>query len=111
MIRRPPRSTLTDTLFPYTTLFRSACNRRLIDRARAGNHLAVERNLAARRNDHMRSDRNISNRHVLLATSDIPYPGSVGRDVPQRGNGTAGAAPAPRYEARRVGNAVVRQCR
>src|SRR3546814_20698092 len=24
MIRRPPRSTLTDTLFPYPTLFRSA---------------------------------------------------------------------------------------
>src|SRR3546814_2638620 len=23
IIRRPPRSTLTDTLFPYTTLFRS----------------------------------------------------------------------------------------
>src|SRR3546814_10261873 len=28
MIRRPPRSTRTDTLFPYTTLFRSArCGR------------------------------------------------------------------------------------
>src|SRR3546814_11064642 len=29
MIRRPPRSTRTDTLFPYTTLFRSvsACRR------------------------------------------------------------------------------------
>src|SRR3546814_14790755 len=26
MIRRPPRSTRTDTLFPYTTLFRSAAN-------------------------------------------------------------------------------------
>src|SRR3546814_6005500 len=25
MIRRPPISTLTDTLFPYTTLFRSHC--------------------------------------------------------------------------------------
>src|SRR3546814_19991562 len=25
MIRRPPRSTRTDTLFPYTTLFRSHC--------------------------------------------------------------------------------------
>src|SRR3546814_5962123 len=25
MIRRPPRSTRTDTLFPYTTLFRSRC--------------------------------------------------------------------------------------
>src|SRR3546814_20181231 len=29
MIRRPPRSTRTDTLFPYTTLFRSRWNRYL----------------------------------------------------------------------------------
>src|SRR3546814_3268762 len=29
MIRRPPRSTRTDTLFPYTTLFRSARARAL----------------------------------------------------------------------------------
>src|SRR3546814_3882219 len=29
MIRRPPRSTRTDTLFPYTTLFRSAELKRL----------------------------------------------------------------------------------
>src|SRR3546814_1990088 len=28
MIRRPPRSTRTDTLFPYTTLFRSAAHPR-----------------------------------------------------------------------------------
>src|SRR3546814_12757158 len=28
MIRRPPRSTRTDTLFPYTTLFRSPGSRR-----------------------------------------------------------------------------------
>src|SRR3546814_2423864 len=28
MIRRPPRSTRTDTLFPYTTLFRSKPHRR-----------------------------------------------------------------------------------
>src|SRR3546814_15137934 len=27
MIRRPPRSTRTDTLFPYTTLFRSRLRR------------------------------------------------------------------------------------
>src|SRR3546814_10170848 len=27
MIRRPPRSTRTDTLFPYTTLFRSTHDR------------------------------------------------------------------------------------
>src|SRR3546814_3823239 len=31
MIRRPPRSTRTDTLFPYTTLFRSKLNTTLTD--------------------------------------------------------------------------------
>src|SRR3546814_10999202 len=35
MIRRPPRSTRTDTLFPYTTLFRSAADARA-DRSRDG---------------------------------------------------------------------------
>src|SRR3546814_12270305 len=34
MIRRPPRSTRTDTLFPYTTLFRSSFLRRGRNRAR-----------------------------------------------------------------------------
>src|SRR3546814_9512228 len=29
MIRRPPRSTRTDTLFPYTTLFRSIADARV----------------------------------------------------------------------------------
>src|SRR3546814_5529563 len=29
MIRRPPRSTRTDTLFPYTTLFRSITSREI----------------------------------------------------------------------------------
>src|SRR3546814_9996990 len=32
MIRRPPRSTRTDTLFPYTTLFRSAVLVELLER-------------------------------------------------------------------------------
>src|SRR3546814_4625060 len=40
MIRRPPRSTRTDTLFPYTTLFRSAfpmeSREHQIDLGRAG---------------------------------------------------------------------------
>src|SRR3546814_7686492 len=34
MIRRPPRSTRTDTLFPYPTLFRSALSRCRTDRNR-----------------------------------------------------------------------------
>src|SRR3546814_2796108 len=36
MIRRPPRSTRTDTLFPYTTLFRSCPPERLL--AAIGGH-------------------------------------------------------------------------
>src|SRR3546814_7583056 len=39
MIRRPPRSTRTDTLFPYTTLFRSAMES-LKPRAKNLNELA-----------------------------------------------------------------------
>src|SRR3546814_3225594 len=55
MIRRPPRSTRTDTLFPYTTLFRSIdTGERLVEqhdrrlgRERAGNLAAPP--LAARK--------------------------------------------------------------
>src|SRR3546814_10462724 len=36
MIRRPPRSTRTDTLFPYTTLFRSAADVLMPDLERVG---------------------------------------------------------------------------
>src|SRR3546814_2471476 len=49
MIRRPPRSTRTDTLFPYTTLFRSGladlqCRERLLQRGGQLPH----RNIVAR---------------------------------------------------------------
>src|SRR3546814_19530066 len=48
MIRRPPRSTRTATLFPYTTLFRSGAGKVGVDRDRqhrlycAPNRLAVD---------------------------------------------------------------------
>src|SRR3546814_9484326 len=38
MIRRPPRSTRTDTLFPYTTLFRSPPKRITKSRRTAAQH-------------------------------------------------------------------------
>src|SRR3546814_4332777 len=41
MIRRPPRSTRTDTLFPYTTLFRSARGCRKGQRSKADRRAAV----------------------------------------------------------------------
>src|SRR3546814_17545870 len=44
MIRRPPRSTRTDTLFPYTTLFRS---RLIIPFGVGGNNDIVGRRIAS----------------------------------------------------------------
>src|SRR3546814_5950377 len=40
MIRRPPRSTRTDTLFPYTTLFRSSLR---LARSGAGRRASADR--------------------------------------------------------------------
>src|SRR3546814_5082618 len=51
MIRRPPRSTRTDTLFPYTTLFRSCAARMARQEKGDGGALAlhrIDRQLAAR---------------------------------------------------------------
>src|SRR3546814_6236446 len=52
MFRRPPRSTRTDTLFPYTTLFRSRSDERLFRIERdavlvAGDVAAAERRFGA----------------------------------------------------------------
>src|SRR3546814_1643917 len=45
MIRRPPRSTRTDTLFPYTTLFRSEQEGQLV--LYTANQLASEQDMVA----------------------------------------------------------------
>src|SRR3546814_10054719 len=41
MIRRPPRSTRTDTLFPYTTLFRSDMTAIMTCCIRAGSRIGL----------------------------------------------------------------------
>src|SRR3546814_135168 len=72
MIRRPPRSTRTDTLFPYTTLFRSParpCRLRLwrapVHRSGAGPHRIADRvrNAAAAHSERAAGDR--SGRHPV----------------------------------------------
>src|SRR3546814_12343823 len=60
MLRRPPRSTRTDTLFPYTTLFRSQRDRvagldlvrRQVDRGAVDRDAAVRDQLARGRAGH-----------------------------------------------------------
>src|SRR3546814_6437493 len=67
MIRRPPRSTRTDTLFPYTTLFRSLSTAPAAGRAQG----ALLQEMSARFEHrylvivHRRFERN-DDRHVLL---------------------------------------------
>src|SRR3546814_14260958 len=68
MIRRPPRSTRTDTLFPYTTLFRSVIKTGLapviIDLMKRGYVSAIA-----------------ANGSVLVHDSEIATVGSTSEDV------------------------------
>src|SRR3546814_1741353 len=80
MIRRPPRSTRTDTLFPYTTLFRSLERRRaifallarpVVDDAGADDpaKTVVERTRQARFADGLRSEEHTSELQSLMRIS------------------------------------------
>src|SRR3546814_19503745 len=63
MLRRPPRSTRTDTLFPYTTLFRSRCSVAVLVGLRLGQYQApaLHHDLLAR------------GRQVLLAAGEVRH--------------------------------------
>src|SRR3546814_9521066 len=64
MIRRPPRSTRTDTLFPYTTLFRSDSTR-----SSGGRDPTAERRRAPRRCCRPRSEEHTSELQSLMRIS------------------------------------------
>src|SRR3546814_7070331 len=70
MIRRPPRSTRTDTLFPYTTLFRSRQPRGLPAARRAAGHRP--RALGGRARRCRRRCRRSDGRHVQRDAPDVP---------------------------------------
>src|SRR3546814_4697656 len=91
-LRRPPRSTLTDTLFPYTTLFRSRHHRSEWRRQRnheagAARDLAVGKQLLERpigferrrRIAQRREDR--ITRRVRLPGIEIDLNGSIALDM------------------------------
>src|SRR3546814_6079040 len=67
MIRRPPRSTRTDTLFPYPTLFRSYAKTRLAE-ADSGLHAALDVGLSGP-----------SRLHDLFVTHEAVTPGEFKR--------------------------------
>src|SRR3546814_17416138 len=76
MIRRPPRSTRTDTLFPYTTLFRSpgpvpyAGGPRILDLGRLAGRLR-DRETGARKTRERPQQRGVPDRGVCARRARI----------------------------------------
>src|SRR3546814_9349458 len=64
MIRRPPRSTRTDTLFPYTTLFRSPRAQRVVHEE-AGTRDAADEEYQPRHHD--RRENGVEEREAAVA--------------------------------------------
>src|SRR3546814_20236480 len=64
MIRRPPRSTRTDTLFPYTTLFRSPRAQRVVHEE-AGTRDAADEEYQPRH--HARRENGVEEREAAVA--------------------------------------------
>src|SRR3546814_9072842 len=85
MIRRPPRSTRTDTLFPYTTLFRSVDRRRHLEGPLvavahdAGNPLWIDRSGAHHARDLLLqgADLRALGARVVIVVDDGPRAGEV----------------------------------
>src|SRR3546814_15469003 len=77
MIRRPPRSTRTDTLFPYTTLFRSANRTAFLWGRRAAHDLAAVEKAAAPRSGpgdlSSPGDRHLSQSLDEVVTRRVPF--------------------------------------
>src|SRR3546814_13778524 len=74
MIRRPPRSTRTDTLFPYTTLFRSLCHHGAGEQhAELQRHVGNDRDRCVLQrmagHDHPRSEEHTSELQSLMRIS------------------------------------------
>src|SRR3546814_20518434 len=93
MIRRPPRSTRTDTLFPYTTRFRSpdrACATKDVRDKAAGHRLLGRRGRRARIVTARESIRGSGSRAAVAAES-------TRRGAPPT-VGLAGRSAAPRRE-------------
>src|SRR3546814_5694284 len=79
MIRRPPRSTRTDTLFPYTTLFRSA------GQQRQQRHRAELRPPLQPQRDPRGQEVEGKGRRVLLRAARLPRAGQRQGDALQIG--------------------------
>src|SRR3546814_18240216 len=113
MIRRPPRSTRTDTLFPSTTLFRSlyAVDLLLQRRRDGGGHgLGVGAGIAGAHHDDGRRDLGIL-RHRKLAVGDQADDDQHQRDDRRKNRPLDDEVGNARSEERSAGEEGVSTCR
>src|SRR3546814_11317131 len=115
MIRRPPRSTRTDTLFPYTTLFRSGEDRLVVAvvplegdvDADLDGAAADGRDAISAADDRTRDDRRASAVHMTHERGDAAIVHHLDRvDIPG-----AAIVKDDRSAERRVGKECVSTCR
>src|SRR3546814_18885798 len=108
MIRRPPRSTRTDTLFPYTTLFRSYRHRNLELREK----LAQSRYRDLAQQDDQRGDQ-VDDADVARPDQHQDHRGDhdfVGHRIEENAE-LGDGAPRARSDERRVGHEWCSTCR
>src|SRR3546814_15822544 len=94
MIRRPPRSTRTDTLFPYTTLFRSVRDQ---EGARAVKQRALQGRLTSTCPGRCRKEEEPVDAHIIRRV--VPKPADFAGHVRQPVRGRGDAAPNAALEA------------
>src|SRR3546814_4282610 len=98
MIRRPPRSTRTDTLFPYTTLFRSHQphadhEQRREQEEEEGGRRDHRQKVAPRNHDHGAQERGHSaNSPMASARASASKPASTWRTIWTKASWSAGRA-------------------
>src|SRR3546814_17560637 len=95
MLRRPPRSTRTDTLFPYTTLFRSPWRRA---------HGVLRLDAIGKVED-------IEHLDIVLQSEDCDPDRHAGVALARPSPGAAPTLGERRSEERRVGKECVSTCR
>src|SRR3546814_10499079 len=108
MIRRPPRSTRTDTLFPYTTLFRSVEDIAAVARrALAARRLVAGDHAPDRRQDifHRRLSRHIAHAGGPFGSHRV---GAVNHLLPAGGGACQAILSAPYCFAHRIDRAEQR---
>src|SRR3546814_16224192 len=114
MIRRPPRSTRTDTLFPYTTLFRSFLPHRGMRPSPAGTSITLPPDTGSRKEIEMKTRNRIL--HAALACALLSFAAAAAAQEEPARQPAPQASATPdaeqqRSEERRVGQECVGTCR